>query len=786
MSDDRYEIRSKIGQGGVGAVYRAFDRHLNREVAIKRVLPEGGYENQEEATKAMLNEAASLCSVQHPHIVTVFDAGVDNDGPYVVMELLSGRTIDEMIERGTLTFDDFREVAVQSQEALIAAQDLDLVHRDIKPTNVMVTWLPSGRFQVKIVDFGLAKFSPKPSLQTIDHGDSVFGSIHFMAPEQFERTPLDKRTDMYSMGCVYYYCLAGQYPFDGDTAPKVMNAHLQNSVTPIEQLRPDLPEWLSKWVMWHLARKMEDRPRDARESLKVFLMSEHGVTDEDQQDAAMAQPAPTPAPAGLVGTQTAPQPILPPEGQAPSIHTAAQSLKATASIPTPNPSANASAPPQMQTLGAPASSASGPAASGPKPNLVSGASTAAGVNFATPAAPPSPPSSSSGSSAPPTEVRLPNQNSGKLGNTGKGVIAALLAVAVAIGAVVVKGKQDEKADQRIRDEISVQFSDPSVTPEVVELDRERLAIILKDLSTPGKLDDNVRPTWLVALKNGKSLDTTDIDEVVAKFAAENTGMSEGVRQNLFEVLTSRAGRSAIPSLVSFVSNTSNSTSGRSALRAIQSMATEADFNSLLNIINQTSDPALRGSAVETLVKVVKDSDEPEAFEAPVVAAYNAATKPDIQTAYIRLAGATGGSKAAKIAQEALKASDPKMQVAGARALGNWPDESQFDTLIDFLSNSTGQIRSEGFAAAIDFLQKGPKLDEDDRAIQWESLNGVAVGQAEQLKIVGAMTRENGPWAVDILETFISNGNSDKVQAAAENAMDRVKENILKKERSSGQ
>ena len=355
MSADRYEIRSKIGQGGVGAVYRAFDRHLNREVAIKRVLPEGGYENQEEATKAMLNEAASLCSVQHPNIVTVFDAGVDNDGPYVVMELLSGRTIDEMVDRGTLTFQDFREVALQSQEALIAAQELDLVHRDIKPTNVMVTWLPSGRFQVKLVDFGLAKFSPKPSPQTIDHGDSVFGSIHFMAPEQFERTPLDKRTDMYSMGCVYYYTLAGVYPFDGETAPQVMNAHLQHQIKPLREHRPDLPQWLCQWVMWHLARQIEERPRDARESLKLFLMSENNTENSASQiplvstptlNAAPQMNVPSAAPVatqispviphvtGPVNTATAPQPILPPEGNPPSIHTEAQMVRPLV-IPTP-------------------------------------------------------------------------------------------------------------------------------------------------------------------------------------------------------------------------------------------------------------------------------------------------------------------------------------------------------------------------------------------------------------------------------------------------------------------
>ena len=235
MSEDRYEIRGKIGQGGVGAVYRAYDRNLNREVAIKRVLTEEGFDAndaEDEATKALLKEATALCSVQHPNIVTVYDAGVDGDGPYVIMELLSGRTLDEMVERGTMTWVDFRETAVQSLEAIIAAQELNLVHRDIKPSNVMVTWLPSGKFQIKLVDFGLAKFSAQPSLQTIDHGDAVFGSIHFMAPEQFERVPLDQRTDMYSLGCVFFFCLTGQYPFDSDTAPGVMAAHLQNQFTP--------------------------------------------------------------------------------------------------------------------------------------------------------------------------------------------------------------------------------------------------------------------------------------------------------------------------------------------------------------------------------------------------------------------------------------------------------------------------------------------------------------------------------------------------------------------------
>ena len=326
MSEERYEIRGKIGQGGVGAVYRAYDRNLNREVAIKRVLTEEGFDpnnNEDEATKALLKEAVALCSVQHPHIVTVYDAGVDDDGPYVVMELLSGRTLDEMVERGTMTWPDFRETAVQCLEALIAAQELDLVHRDIKPSNVMVTWLPSGKFQVKLVDFGLAKFSSAPSLQTIDHSDAVFGSIHFMAPEQFERVPLDQRTDMYSLGCVFFFCLTGHYPFDGETAPEVMAAHLQNQFSKLQEYRPDLPDWVCQWVEWHIARQPDDRPRDAREALERFLAFEQPVP----QTAPVAVPVAAasslpPTQAGVAGGDapsrlTGPVPVSAPAQQSP-------------------------------------------------------------------------------------------------------------------------------------------------------------------------------------------------------------------------------------------------------------------------------------------------------------------------------------------------------------------------------------------------------------------------------------------------------------------------------------
>jgi tRNA A-37 threonylcarbamoyl transferase component Bud32 len=267
---NRYEIRDQIGKGGLGAVYKALDTQLQREVAIKRVLStdKATEEEVQEAAKKLIAEAQTLSSLNHPNIVTVFDVGQDEAGGFVVMELLKGETLDETVERGVLTQEDFTEVVYQTMEALIAAQANNVIHRDIKPTNIMVIWQASGKFQLKILDFGLAKFSRSPSVQTMDQEESVMGSIFFMAPEQFERGELDARTDLYQMGCVYYNALTGQYPFNGETAPQVMNAHLQHKVIPLEQVRPDLSPSICQWVMWMINRDIAHRPADARDALK--------------------------------------------------------------------------------------------------------------------------------------------------------------------------------------------------------------------------------------------------------------------------------------------------------------------------------------------------------------------------------------------------------------------------------------------------------------------------------------------------------------------------------------
>ena len=286
----RYEIRESIGQGGLGSVHKAFDTQLQREVAVKRVLTaeHGSDEEIQSAGQKLISEAQTLSSLNHPNIITVFDVGQDEQGGFVVMELLKGETLDETVERGVLTTEDFVEVVYQTMEGLIAAQDKNVIHRDIKPTNIMLIWQASGKFQLKILDFGLAKFSKNPSVQTMDQEDAVMGSIFFMAPEQFERSELDARTDLYQMGCVYYNALTGQYPFNGETAPQVMNAHLQHKVVPLEQLRPDMPPAMAQWVMWLINRDIDSRPANAKEALQYFPRD---AQTEDIPTAVIVEPA---------------------------------------------------------------------------------------------------------------------------------------------------------------------------------------------------------------------------------------------------------------------------------------------------------------------------------------------------------------------------------------------------------------------------------------------------------------------------------------------------------------
>lgn len=254
---NRYTIDRQIGSGGGGSVYLAHDAVLTRWVAIKRIHDDGGSTNIE----AGVREATQLARLQHPNIVTIHDFFKSGEDILVVMEHISGQNIDQL--EGPMPVDFFMDFARQCLNALGAAHSAGIVHRDIKAGNIMIAQLPSGDFQVKLLDFGLAKAQPEPMQQTMDQSGAVLGSIFTMAPEQFNCQPLDQRTDLYSLGCVFYQALTAQRPFKGKTASSVIAAHLQNDFIPISALRPDVPIGLCSWVEGLFACDPANRPPSA-------------------------------------------------------------------------------------------------------------------------------------------------------------------------------------------------------------------------------------------------------------------------------------------------------------------------------------------------------------------------------------------------------------------------------------------------------------------------------------------------------------------------------------------
>lgn len=275
---ERYQIKGTIGRGGIGAVYRAVDTVMGRDVAIKRLLPIEQTRLNQSAEESLKREAAALARLNHANILTIYAFEEDADGPYVVTEMIEGEDLKKTIERGALPLEDFEQVVFQTLDPMIAAHAEGLMHRDIKPANIMLQWLSTGRFQIKILDFGLAKFSQKPSLQTLDQTGSFLGSIDFIAPEQIDLKPLDGRTDLYSLGCVYYYTLTQRPPFEDDTPALTMNRHLNHVVTPLIEIRPDLPGAIADWVMRLIQLEPADRPESAADALQEFRQARVGVS----------------------------------------------------------------------------------------------------------------------------------------------------------------------------------------------------------------------------------------------------------------------------------------------------------------------------------------------------------------------------------------------------------------------------------------------------------------------------------------------------------------------------
>lgn len=262
----RYVPREVLGRGGVGEVLLAYDRQLQRLVAVKRVHLRIG--ESEKRAAVVMEEAKRLARLQHPNIVTVFDVREHKGDVVMVMEYLSGHTLESL--QVPLSIDEFVEVARQSLDALIAAHALGMVHLDLKSTNIMLIALATGRLQVKLLDFGLAAMIDQLPSQTPLWGGGLLGSVYTVAPEQLERKPVGVRTDLYSLGCVFYHALSRKEPFQGVSVKGVVEAHLRHEFRPLSERRPDLPPAICAWVEGLMSLDPADRPESAAEALSIL------------------------------------------------------------------------------------------------------------------------------------------------------------------------------------------------------------------------------------------------------------------------------------------------------------------------------------------------------------------------------------------------------------------------------------------------------------------------------------------------------------------------------------
>lgn len=242
---DRYRLLELIGTGGMGSVYIGEHVKIQKKVAVKLLHP---YlvEAQPSSVQRMLNEAKAAATIGHPGIVDVLDFGESDDGHhFLVMELLNGRTLDELMEeKGRLDPNLALAVADQVLSALWAAHKKGIVHRDLKPDNVFLNIARSGLYEVKLLDFGISKFTLDQNMKLTATG-VVMGTPHYMSLEQTRgQTDVDLRTDLYAMGVILYRALSGKHPYDGQNVNQVIVAILKGEYVSLAKHCPDLPEEL--------------------------------------------------------------------------------------------------------------------------------------------------------------------------------------------------------------------------------------------------------------------------------------------------------------------------------------------------------------------------------------------------------------------------------------------------------------------------------------------------------------------------------------------------------------
>lgn len=249
MISDRYEVIDKVGSGGMADVYKAKDHRLNRFVAVKILKQE--YSSDAKFVTKFRAEAQSVAGLSHPNIVNVYDVDEDDSYNYIVMELVEGITLKKFIEKkGRLDINEAVGIAVQIAQGMEAAHDNHIIHRDIKPQNIII----SKEGKVKVTDFGIAKAATSNTITS-----NAMGSVHYISPEQARGGYSDEKSDIYSLGVTMYEMFSGNVPFEGDSTVAVALSHIQENAQPLNELDGKIPMSLSKIIQKCMQKKPEMR-----------------------------------------------------------------------------------------------------------------------------------------------------------------------------------------------------------------------------------------------------------------------------------------------------------------------------------------------------------------------------------------------------------------------------------------------------------------------------------------------------------------------------------------------
>lgn len=258
--NDRYEIIKTIGEGGMANVYLANDTILDRKVAIKVL--RGDLSNDEKFIRRFKREALSVSNLSHPNIVEVYDVGEEDGNYYIVMEYIEGKTLKQLLQkRGALTLNEVIDIMTQLTDGLAHAHEAYIIHRDIKPQNIMI----EDNGLVKITDFGIAMALNSTQLTQTN---SVMGSVHYLPPEQANGKGSTVKSDIYSLGILMYELLTGSVPFKGDTAVEIALKHMKEKIPSIRKQNPTIPQSVENIVLKATAKNPKNRYDNVRDMYK--------------------------------------------------------------------------------------------------------------------------------------------------------------------------------------------------------------------------------------------------------------------------------------------------------------------------------------------------------------------------------------------------------------------------------------------------------------------------------------------------------------------------------------